>query len=388
MSKLILGLGLPINRGNSTAPGGGGGTMPGGDITHGDQLTLSKVGPWAVQGVSQGSETLRTISGASSERVSNWHPRPSWIPGTTFDPLDLSNTNYGGIVGVDGVTLDGRTYAAGTYIVQNTNFSGNNSIIIEGKAGTSGPFVGVVFRACRMRGYYLAPGFFGQNSQVVDGTIAFHYCDAGGLDLVTPCESTYESSGLSSLDHMLVLRCYVSRVTSGIFLRNNGDSLVETYMREVTDFGNPAYHLNGCANSGGQTATLWLRNNMVLVKQTGSTQLTDVIQFAADTGGYAGGGTNFFDGSSGYQVKDNYLGGANYTLQFGVDGGRGTTMANCNVSGNKITTSLYTKGGESGLGYKGPATWGTSGNVWAASNIWADGANSGVSISSSEITPG
>lgn len=390
-ARATVGIGRTRYGTSTGGSGGGGGTMPGGDVTHGDQLTLAHVGPWAVQGVAQGAETLRTVSGASlSERVSNWHPRPSWIPGTTYNPNDTSNTNYGGIVGVGGVTIDGRTYAAGTYIVQNTNFSGNTTIIIEGVGGTSGPFVGIVFRACRMRNYYAAPGFYSQNSQSTGGIVAFHYCDAGGVDLVTPCESAFESSlHLGASDRQHILRCYISKVTSGAFGRNHGDSFVENYLREVTDFGNPAYHLNGFANSGSETATLWLRNNMVLVKQSGSTQITDVIQFAADNGSYPGGGTNV-DGSSGYWIKDNYLGGANYTLQLGQDTGRSTTMSNCTVSGNKFTTSLYANSGESGLGYKGPSgayAWGSSGNTWTG-NTWADGVNAGVTITSAAVTAG
>lgn len=367
------------------------GAMPGGNVTHGSQLTLSHVGPWAVQGVAQGSETLRTVSGAAlSERVSNWQARPSWIPGTTYNPADTSPSNYGGIVGGGGATIDGRTYAAGTYVVQNTLFSGNTTIIIEGKGGTSGPFVGIVFRACRMRNYYLAPGFYSQNSQSTDGIVAFHYCDVGGPDLITMCESGLESShNLGPNDRQHVLRCYVSRVTTAVFMRNNGDSLVECYVREVTDFGDPAKHLNGVPNSGGETATLWLRNNMVLVKQSGSTQVTDVIQFAADNGGYAGGGTNI-DATTGYQIRDNYLGGANYTLQFGQDTGRATTMSNCTVTGNQFTTSLYANSGESGLGYKGPSgayAWGSSGNTWS-NNTWADGPNVGQTIPSSAVSAG
>lgn len=367
--------------------------MPGGDVTHGNQLTLNHVGPWTVQGVSAGAETLRTVSGASlSERVSNWHARPSWIPGTTYDVNDTSLTNYGGIVGGGGATIDGRVFAAGTYVVQNTLFSGNTSIIIEGKGGTSGPFVGIVFRSCQMRNGYSAPGFYGQNSQSTDGVVAFHYCDAGSVDLATVCESAFESShNLGANDRQHVLRCYISNVTSAAFGRNSGDSFVENYVRAVTDFGNPAYHLNGFANSGGETATLWLRNNMVLQKQSGSTQVTDVIQMAADNGGYPGGGANI-DGSTGYVVKDNHLGGANYVLQLGRDVGRATTLAHTHIDGNTITTSLYANGGESGLGYKGPVAWdaddGTGdGNTWGtnSANTWYDGVNAGVTIASSAI---
>lgn len=371
--------------GVSTGVGGGGGggsTMYGGDVTHGEQLTLAHVGPWTFQGVAQGSESLSTITGSQlAERLSNWHARPSWIPGTDYVDTNASS-NVGGIVPAGGMTIDGMTVPAGTWVVQNRTFTG--PIVIEGKAGAAGPFVGVLFRGCRMRASFTAPGFYSQNAQSTGGAVRFHYCDAGGTSLAAVCESAFESShNLGASDRMYVLRCHISRVTSAVFLRNNGDAAIENYIREVTDFGDPGFHLNGVANSGGETATLWKRNNIVLAKQTGSTQITDVIQFAADNGSYPGGGTNV-DGSTGYQVLDNLLGGANYVLQFGRDVGRGTTMANCNVAGNKITTTLYANGGESGLGYKGPLDWTSNGNTWTG-NTWADGANAGVAIASSAV---
>ena len=54
-----------VMRGNQTSASGGGGLRT---ITHGDQLLVSDVGPWALQGVAKGSEILSTIS-SGGERI-------------------------------------------------------------------------------------------------------------------------------------------------------------------------------------------------------------------------------------------------------------------------------------------------------------------------------
>lgn len=368
------------------ATGGGGGAAWDDVITHGDQLTLNHVGPWSIQGVAKGSETLLALN-PGSERVSTYpgNGRPSWIPGTNYAYND-NPTNYGGIVPAGGLTIDGYAVPAGTWVVQFRDFSAG--VIIEGDCGGAGSaFPGILFRGCRMRGAWSAPGWFNQNGQAYGGIIWIIGCDGGAANTVNMCESVFESKGNSTADRMYVIRCYLTYATTLVFMRNSGDACIENWCDFVSDFGDSSKHLNGIANSGNQTHNLWLRNHAVIDRGTGSaTGLTDVFQMAADDGPYPGSGTNF-NGEQGYVMRDNLVGGAAYTFQLGVDKSNTAAMVqNIRCNNNKVSTSLFPNGGSSGLGYKGP-TWGSFGNVWAG-NTWADGPNVGQTIPSSAITPG
>jgi hypothetical protein len=376
-------------------PGGGDNTtkMPGGNVTHGEQITIKHVGPWTLQGVEQGSETLTRLTETQlSERISTWSTdlRPSWIPGTEY-VYNNSSSNHGGVVPSGGMLIDGYFVPAGTWVAQFYDLSASGVILSGDNSGTSSAFPGVMFRGCRMRGKYGAPGWFNQNGQSIGGIIWINYSDAGGDAQGAPpsnmCESIFESKGNGPNDRLYVIRSYLSVATTLVFLRNNGDAVIENYCRDVQDFGDPSKHLNGIGNSGGQSATLWLRNNIVLVQRSDSTQINDVIQMAADGGAYPGTGTNL-DGSEGYTIKDNYLGGAAYVLQLGQDKSNTTptSLKSVNVTGNKFTTSLYPKSGQSGVGYKGPMNWSVQG-TWS-NNVWADGANAGKTVSTDEVVPG
>jgi hypothetical protein len=365
--------------------------IPGGAVSHGDQLTIAKVGPWAVQGVSKGSETLTTLNTTQlAERLSTWPTdgRPSWIPGTNY-VYNNNPSNHGGVVPSGGMIIDGYNIPAGTWVAQFYDMSASSVIISGDNSGTSAAWPGVVFRGCRMRGKYGAPGWWNNNGQSNNGTVWLMYCDAGGDVQGGPssnmCESIFESHQESGHN---VIRCYLSVATTLVFMRNNGDACIENYGEFVQDFTDSSKHLNGIGNSGSQTSTTWLRNHLVLGKVTGSTQLTDVIQMAADDGGYPGNGTCPITGLSGYQIRDNYLGGAAYTLQLGQDKANTTqaSVQNVVVVGNKFTTSLYADSGENGLGYKGPINWANQG-TWS-NNIWADGPNVGQTIPSTAVAVG
>lgn len=276
--------------------------------------------------------------------------------------------------------IDGYTIPAGTWVAQFYDLSSGGVIISGDNSGTSAAWPGVVFRGCRMRGGWSAPGWFNQNGQSPGGIIWIMYSDAGGktLNQSDYCESIFESKGMGSNDKLYCIRNYLSNASTLVFLRNSGDAAIENYCAAVSDYGDSSKHLNGISNSGGQTATLWLRNNMVLSQQAGSTQLTDVIQMAADDGAYLGTGTNF-DGSTGYAITDNYLGGAQFTLQLGYDKANTITdVRNVHVTGNKFTTSLYPNSGSAGIAYKTP-DFSNYGNTWL-NNTWADGANAGQTI--------
>lgn len=360
-----------------------GGTIPGGTVTHGQQLTLNHVGPWTLQGVAQGSETLSTLTSTQlQERLSTWPSdgRPSWIPGTNY-VYNNSPTNYGGIVPAGGMVIDGYNVPAGTWVVQFRNFT--SGVIISGdNSGTSPAFPGVLFRGCRMRGPWGAPGWYNHNGQSHGGIIWIMYSDAGGKSLATNdyCESIFESKNYTAgRDKSYIIRSHLSNASTLVFMRNNGHACIENFCSGVSDYGDHTKHLNGIANSGGQSCNLWLRNNMVMSQQAGSTQLTDVIQMAADDGAYLGTGTNF-DGSQGYAITDNYLGGAAFTLQLGYDKNNTITQVrNVRVTGNKFTTSLYPGIGSSGLAYKTP-DFSNYGNTWS-NNTYADGPNAGQTVS-------
>ena len=133
--------------------------VPGGIVTHGSELTLNSVGPWTLQNVPRGSESLSTLSaGQLSERLSTWPTdgRPSWIPGTTY-VYNNNPTNYGGLVPAGGMNIDGYNVPAGTWVVQFRNFANGGLIISGDNSGTSGAWPGVLFRGCRMRGGWTAP---------------------------------------------------------------------------------------------------------------------------------------------------------------------------------------------------------------------------------------
>lgn len=356
-------------------------------VTHGDQLTLAKVGPWALQGVSKGSESLTSLDPAG-ERVSTWPTdgRPSWIPGTAY-VYNNSPSNIGGVVPAGGLTIDGYSVPAGTWVCQFRNVTGTIPIIVSGdNTGTSAAWPGVMFRGCRLRNNASAPGFISQNGQSTGGITWVTYCDAGGTDVVSPniCESIFESKGLGPNDRQYLIRNYLSIATTIAFGRNNGDAFIENYCRIVPRyFNDDTYHLNGMANSGSQTATLWLRNNMDFSPQDDAVSANpwykpqnDVIQMAADDGAYPGTGTNL-DGSQGYQMRDNYLGGAEHVFQLGVD--KLNTSADVSrvvITGNKVTTKWFPDGGNTAIAYKTP-TWGVQNNVWSG-NTWADDYGTGT----------
>lgn len=373
-----------LRQGVSGVPSGGGGS---GSVTHGQELTLNHVGPWTLQGVGKGSEALSALNITQlSERLSTWPSdgRPSWIPSAAY-VYDNNPTNYGGIVPAGGMLIDGYMVPAGTWVVQFRDLSASGVIISGDNGGTSAAWPGVVFRGCRMRGGWTAPGWFNQNAQSPGGVIWILYCDAGGVSLATGdyCETIFESQSNDTRgnDHLYIIRSYLSNATTLAFGRNTGDAFIENYGEGVTDYGDSSKHLNGLANSGGQDATLWLRNHLIFPQESGSTMQNDVIQMAADGGAYMGTGTNALDGNSlGYVIKDNYLGGANFVLQLGYD--KANTVAdvrNVQVTGNRFTTSLYATGGASGISYKNP-DFSLYGNTWS-NNTWSDGPSTGQSIS-------
>jgi hypothetical protein len=203
------------------------------------------------------------------------------------------------------------------------------------------------------------------------------FCDAGGTSYTIPdiTESIFESQGNGPNDRMYVIRCYLSIATTLVFLRNSGDAAIECVGEDVIGYYNDStYHLNGIANGGNEAATMWLRNRLDFSPQPGDSPWwgpqNDVVQMAADNGPYLGAGTNL-DGSTGYQIRDNFLAGAAHTLQLGVDkANTAADVRNVVATGNEFSTKYFENCGQTAISYKTP-TWGSYGNTWSG-NTWAD----------------
>jgi hypothetical protein len=363
-------------------------------VTHGADLTVSNVGPWALQNVPQGSEVLLNVAGpVSHEDVVTTFPGfnapPSWM---SSQPYVYNNhpSNHGGILAAD-TRIDGWLVPAGTWIAQFMDF-GDQGLSIQGDAAGSGTaWPGVMFRGCRMRATpSLAPGFFNQNVQRNDGLTWFNFCDAGGLAAFpssqTPgapqfaCESVYQDQGLGPPDRTYMIRCYLSYAVTFIQAANSGDAMIECYMDNNILWFDPNgpnagyYHYNTYDIPGGQNCNLFLRNHMSLSPQPPGQPWygpgTVSYQMAADGGTYLGTGTNI-DGSTGFQARDNYLGGCVFTLHLGFD--KGNTQADItgvNFSGNKFTTYWFETIGSSDIAYH-VCTFGSFGNTWT-NNTYAD----------------
>lgn len=359
-----------------------------GAIRDGSQLTIGMVGPWALQGVPKGSETLTTLNPTQlSERVSTYPGwgRPSWISGGDY-VYNNSPSNHGGVVPTGGLIIDGYFVPAGTWVAQFYDCSASVVIIEGDAAGGGAAWPGVMFRGCRMRANWAAPGFANHNNIRNNGITWINYCDAGGLDVLasTVCVSIFESQSVGNgTDRQYLIRNYLSIATTLALGRCTGDAFIENFCEKVVSFtGDETYHLNGLGNQGDELATLWLRNNMNLSPQPDGASSnpfyhlqTTGVQMGA-LGAYPGTGINI-DGSRGYQCRDNYLGGANYTLQLGVDKlNTSADVSNVVFTGNKFSTFYFVNIGFAGIAYKNP-TWGVQGNVWS-NNTYADDYGSGI----------
>jgi hypothetical protein len=169
---------------------------------------------------------------------------------------------------------------------------------------------------------------------------------------------------------------------------SNGE-IVENYIDKVTGYYQPnsppgessPKHLNGTTYNGGETNCLMLRNHITVPSpdDAGRTiQDTDCMMFGQDFGGFPGTGTNS-DGTTGYQIINNYVGGAGYCMYLGQNvNDPPNTAKNFTVRGNRWTTQWWPNGGFYGPVASVPV-WGTLGNT-QSDNLWADGPNAGQSV--------
>lgn len=336
-----------------------------GSITHGDQLTVSDVGPWSLQGVAKGSESLDTVSVPARGYFRADTPY-EFVPNQTF----VNNTtasNKGGVVPAGGMTIDGYTVPAGTYVCQFRNMSGSDTNF-QGDAG--GTFL---FRGCRFRNSWTAPGCM-NNSGTSTSTIYVGYSDMGGTNATTGvAESVLEFQAAAGAR---AYRNYLTWWGTGIFLNVSGSEIIENYVTEVV-LGEAGWHLNGMSCSGSITHCRVERNHVTLPTpdDAGNTiSQTDCISFFQETysGPYMATGTNS-DGTTGYRIINNYVGGNLSGIFYGGEPADGPVNG-MQFIGNKVTTQW----GINNVMTNGP-TWGTNGNVWSG-NTWADGANAGETI--------
>lgn len=341
--------------------GTGGGATYNQAVTHGDQLTVNDVGPWALQAVPKGSESLDTP--ATPGRGYWLMDTPSeWRPAQTYVYND-SPGNKGGTVPAGGLTIDGIAVPAGTEVAQFRNFSAAD-FSAQGQGGS------YLFRGCRFRNSAI-----GQSSQFNDFTATYtnrlQYCDMGA---VSALDADWQGAFWKCIGGtgpvMKRNYCSYQYVT---FQPNVPDALfIENYVVDLIYYGGEAgppgqpgdpLHMACLGSEGGGQGFRVLRNY--------------IVPASPDAGGhvFVNGSALAFEGTNGSnyddcQVVDNYLSGFNYViLNFGeVAGSTGIV-----VTGNKVTTRYWTNGARTGVEQVGPnpPAWGSSGNV-KSGNVWAD----------------
>ena len=339
----------------ATSSGAGGGAST---IAHGSDLTRDMVGP---AGLGVSIEQLRPTA-VDDERISTWPTDglPSWIPNAPY-VYDDDPANHGGIVPDGGMTIDGFQVPGGTWVVQFDDF-GSDSIIVSGdNDGTSPALPGVVFRGCRWRGAVTAPGFLNvyANSHTA---VWILFSDAGGLGAEDGDYNEIPFKLSDETTNSVYYRNYISYTTTAIQPGSISPQIIENYIEKITYYydGEPppgestGKHLNGISLNGGQTSALIVRNKVLLQSpdDAGRTvDQTDCIYFKQEPAEFPGTGQNV-DGSQGYNVSDNYIGGGGYSIYAGWDSSEGPpepqSVTHMVLRGNLITTQWWPMGGSLG----------------------------------------
>lgn len=343
-------------------------------LTHGEALTTSLVG---FTGLGRVATDLVKVD-PNGWRISTWPGwgKPPWIPNRPY-VYNNSPSNHGGIVPAGGMTIDGYRVPAGAWVSQFHDYT--DSLYAEGDAGGEAPpWPGMVFRGCRMRFPMDGTGFVndwasGNPMSSIGRGWWFLYCNAGGP---SPNSSGDTAVVFKPYNPTVFLRNYISWTATGIQPNLRGPvDIVENYIERLTMF-QPSYHLNGIEFNGDTSGAFRVLRNYV-VGQTpddaGHTvDQTTCVGFGLDTFTYPGGGTNL-DGSRGYFIRNNYVGGTGYCFYAAGNRGSGLTF-----TGNKVTTRWWPNGGYYGAITDAPI-WGHNANVQSG-NTWATGPNSGKSF--------
>ena len=291
---------------------------------------------------------------------------------------------WAGSCGAGGAVIDGYLYPAGTYVLQFMDFSQAP----DGFYVTSNSFP-LLLRGCRFRTVSLsAPGLL--NCTEYNNFIGVHYCDIGVTSAVCTDGAVPVALDINgtSITGVRILRNYMSYVGTGV-QPNAGsgaasviNDTIENYVEKLSWFAanTPGQHLNGICVNGGNPNWLLARNYVVAVTPDEAGNVidqTDCLGLFEDFGSFPGTGTNS-DGSVGYVVSGNYVGGTGYCIYLNASQPDIGMISNLRFTNNLVTTSVYPAGGSFGPLANAPV-WGTQGNS-EANNLWADGPNAGMSF--------
>jgi len=343
----------------NTSSGGSGGGAWNDTITHGDQLQYGHVGPWSLQAVTKGTESLDTPSTPGRgywlmDTPSEWRPTQTYV-------YNNSVSNKGGTVPVGGLTIDGYSVPAGTEVAQFRNFSAADF----SAQGQSGQYL---FRGCRFRNNAI-----GQSSQFNDFTATYtnrlFFCDMGSTSAADADWQGAFWKAIGGTDHIMH-RNYCSfqyvtfqpNVPNCQFIENYVEKLIY-YYGEVGPPGDGPLHMACLGSEGGGQGYRTMRNR--------------IMPASPDDGGhvFVNGSSVAFEGTNGQnyddcQVVDNLLSGFNYVI---LNHGEIAGSTGIVVTGNKVSSLYFTNGGVAGVEQAGPnpPAWGTLGNV-KSNNTWYD----------------
>lgn len=373
--------------------GSGGGAAWNDTITHGYDLEIGNVGPWSLQGVARGSQSIQVMALPSRGYWKMDEPS-EYAPTGTYVYNRLS-TNHGGVVGSGGITLTGMTLnngttsadiflPAGTIVVQYRDFSAGD-FSAQGQSG-SYCFIGCVFRGDGI----------GQSSQFNDFTSTYTnrqlYCDMGGMEPAALAHWQMPFWKMIGGQNHVMFRNYCSAQYVTYQLNVNNPLCIENYITDLTWYygetappgqGGEPLHMSSVGSQGGVSGHRVLRN--VILCPSPDPLGTVFTQGAALTFG------NDIDVAwSDVWIKDNYLSGMGFVIRlFGEYPGQN----NLQVTGNYVSSKWFTNGGASGVAQLGdnPVVWGSSGNV-KSGNIWIDdygtGGNGNTPTSSRQYPAG
>ena len=320
--------------------------------------------------VQRGSESLTVVTKPTRGYWRSDTPA-EFVPNQPYVYND-SSTNRGGQVPSTGMNIDGYFVPGGTYVAQFCDLSASDFYC----SGSNR----ILFRGCRFRNRQTAPGSF--NDTTNNAPLYIFYCDMGGLGAA---DSQYNEIPIkiSGSAGSIIYRNYISYTTTGIQVNASNCEVVENYVHRLSYYygssGPPNEstdkHLNGFTSNGGMANILLLRNVFLLESpdDAGRTiDQTDAISFFQDFGAFNGSGRNR-DGTLGYQVKDNYVGGGGYCVYAGQNAGSASgSVRNMVLTGNKISTKWWPRGGYFGAITAEPP-WGSYGNLKSGNTFAGSG---------------
>ena len=355
------------------APRGATTVPPGGPVSHGRELTVDHVGPWAAQGVARGDEVLDVASAPGAElffRLGSWREqgltRDAAFLGSDSDLPHLNDpANHGGVLQAE-TLIDGFTFPAGTVVVQFRDLP-----TINAQSLPSGEYL---FRGCAFRG----EGNAAESAHSAGALhLYFHYCALGGDG-----PNDWQAGGsflqfLGGSGHR-VFRTLIEHVPIAVYTAVGGTDVIESYIDNLAYYygdggidGNPATddrsRVYGVTTPASLSSLRLLRNRIVIPSPDGAVAPSHdapnravPLTVCVDLGSGSAA-----DAVTGLQVHDNYLAGGAAVINGGGAGSR-----NVKITGNTITTRFWSNGGQSEPLRNAPS-WGSNGND-AANNVWAD----------------